>query len=386
MSARGSIVDASPRAARLRRIEAQVYRCPVETPVRTSFGVMRERPALLLRVEDDEGAVGWGEVWCNFPECGAEHRARLVDMVLAPLLEGRAIDDPPGIREELASRTAVLAIQAGEPGPFHQCIAGIDIALWDLAARRAGQPLWRYLGASDPTVRVYASGINPEAPEKVAAKCHAEGHRAFKLKVGFGEQRDLANLRAMRSTLDPGSALMVDANQAWDISTALSMAAGMEAFDLGWLEEPLRADRPWREWQALARATRIPLAAGENLAGREDFEAALATRALRVIQPDVAKWGGISGCLAVARRILQSHARYCPHYLGAGVGLLASAHLLAAAGGDGMLEIDANPNPLRSLTCGAIARVRDGCVLLDDTRGLGAAVDPALLREFRVPH
>ena len=75
-----------------------------------------------------------------------------------------------------------------------------------------------------------------------------------------------------------------------------------------------------------------------------------------------------------------------PPLPGAGVGLLASAHLLAAAGGDGMLEIDANPNPLRSLTCGAIARVRDGCVLLDDTRGLGAAVDPALLREFRVPH
>ena len=179
---------------------------------------------------------------------------------------------------------------------------------------------------------------------------------------------------------------MVDANQAWDVATALSMASAMEAFGLGWLEEPLRADRPWREWQELARGTRIALAGGENLAGLEAFDGAIAAGALGVIQPDAAKWGGISGCLAVARKALQSGLRYCPHYLGAGVGLLASAHLLAAAGGGGLLEIDANPNPLRSLACGAAANVRDGCIVLDDSPGLGVTPDPSLLREFRVSH
>ena len=68
---------------------------------------------------------------------------------------------------------------------------------------------------------------------------------------------------------------------------------------------------------------------------------------MAVVQPDVAKWGGISGCLPVARRVVAARRRYCPHYLGGGIGLLASAHLLAAVGGDGLLEVDCNPNPLR---------------------------------------
>jgi len=368
----------------IRRVEALLFRYPVETPVRTSFGIMRDRPALFVRIEDGDGVAGWGEIWCNFPVCGAEHRARLVQSVFAPLLEGRALESPADMSRELLRRTAVLAIQSGEPGPIHQCIAGLDIALWDLAARRARQPLWRMLGGHDPRVRVYASGINPEYPERVAVACGAQGHIAFKLKVGFGEQQDLRNLHALRDSLGGDCTLMADANQGWDWQTALTMARKMAAFDLAWLEEPLRADRPWPEWQTLATSTAVPLAAGENLYGEAAFGEAIAAGALRVIQPDAAKWGGVSGCLAVARRVLESRRRYCPHYLGGGVGLLASAHLLAAAGGDGMLEIDANPNPLRTLTCGAVANVDEGTVTLDHSPGLGPEPDLEALRDYRV--
>ncbi len=369
--------------APLQRIEPLLYRFPLTNFVRTSFGVMRSRPALFVRVEDRDGAEGWGEVWCNFPQSGAEHRARLLADVFAPLLEGRAGGDPRDISNELTARTAVLAIQAGEPGPIQQCIAGIDIALWDLAARRAGVALWRLLGGTDPRIRVYASGINPDAPEKTAERCRAEGHRAFKLKVGFGQATDLANLRAMRGVLGPAYAIMVDANQAWALDEAQRMAAAMEPFGPGWLEEPLRADRPWSEWQALRNCTRIPLAGGENLAGDDAFGAAIAADALTVIQPDAAKWGGISGCLPVARRALAAGRRYCPHYLGGGIGLLASAHLLAAAGGDGLLEVDANENPLRALACGPIGSPRDGFVVLDEEPGLGRPPDQSLLRDYR---
>lgn len=381
---------ADSRAARsaavppLRRIGAHLYRYPVETEVRTSFGVMRERPALFVHVEDEEGGVGWGEVWCNFPDCGAEHRARLIETVFAPLLEGRSVADPAAASRELAARTAVLAIQSGEPGPIHQCIAGLDVALWDLAARREGLPLWRMLGARDPSVRVYASGINPDSPERAAQRALAEGHRAFKLKVGFGEAVDLANLSAMRGAIGSDLELMADANQAWDLPQAIAMGSRMQPFALSWIEEPLRADSPWSEWQALAQASRIPLAAGENLLGFDAFEAACEARSLAVIQPDAAKWGGISGCLEVARRIRRAGLRYCPHYLGAGIGLLASAHLLAAAGGDGMLEIDANPNPLRTLTCGAVGRIVEGRIVLDEQPGLGAPPELERLRSFRV--
>jgi L-alanine-DL-glutamate epimerase-like enolase superfamily enzyme len=367
------------------RVEALVFRAPIATPVVTSFGIMRDRPMVLVCVEDVEGVVGWGEAWCNFPAVGAEHRARLLTSVLAPLLEGKTFASPSEAFERLTQATAVLAIQSGERGPIAQAIAGVDIALWDLAARKAGQPLWRMLGGQSPSVRAYASGINPDGAAALARARRDEGYTAFKLKVGFGLDRDVANLKALRESLGEGAELMVDANQGWTLAQALEFAPHLEGFDLKWLEEPLRADRPWSEWLELARATGTPLAAGENLAGTPEFEEAIGARALRVVQPDMAKWGGFSGCLPVARRIREAGLRFCPHYLGGGIGLLASAHLLAAAGGDGMLEVDANPNPLRSLTCGPLGRVAGGKAQLNEEPGLGVAVDRDALRPFAVP-
>src|SRR5580765_525099 len=187
------------------RVTAHVLRWPVKVPVRTSFGVMHDRPAVLVRVEDAEGAHGWGEAWCNFPSCGAEHRARLIETLLAPLVVGRSFRSPRAACDELSARTAVLAIQSGEPGPIAQAIAGVDIALHDLAARRRGLPLWRHLaradgeGAGKAGVPVYASGINPERPGETVVALRAAGYTAFKLKVGFGAERDVANLAAVRA-------------------------------------------------------------------------------------------------------------------------------------------------------------------------------------------
>jgi L-alanine-DL-glutamate epimerase-like enolase superfamily enzyme len=277
-----------------------------------------------------------------------------------------------------------MALQSGEPGPFAQAIAGVDIALWDLAARRAGLPLWKLLGGTSSRVGVYASGLNPGAPGQLAARCRAEGHRAFKLKVGFGRERDLANLDAVRAAIGDAALLMADANQAWSPAEAGAQAAAMAPYGLRWLEEPLRCDRPWNEWQALARAAPMPLAAGENIAGDAAFDAALASRALGVVQPDLGKWGGFSAVTGVARRALASGTRFCPHWLGGGVGLLASAHLLASAGGDGLLEVDANPNPLREATCGALASIDDGCADLGDAPGLGAVPDFGALARYAV--
>jgi L-alanine-DL-glutamate epimerase-like enolase superfamily enzyme len=367
---------------RIARVEAFVFRAPIATPVRTSFGTMHDRPALFVRVTDANGAHGWGEVWCNFPACGAEHRKNLIDTVLAPLLVALPhIDGPEAAFEHLSARSAVLAIQSGEHGPLAQAIAGIDLALWDLAARRAQQPLWRYLGGTGDRIAVYASGINPERPHETAARMLARGHRAFKLKIGFGSERDLANLRALRATLGDGHRVMVDANQAWTLAEALAMAPQLAPFALGWLEEPLRADRPWSEWKALRDECPVPLAGGENIAGAAQFDAAVAAEVFAVVQPDAAKWGGISGCWPVIAAVQRAGRTYCPHYLGGGVGLLASAHLLCAAGGAGMLEIDANPNPLRSTLCGPLASIDDGSARLGDAPGIGLVPDLAQLRD-----
>lgn len=362
------------------RLEAYVLRCPIETPVETSFGVMRERPAVLVRVEDADGAHGWGEVWCNFPACGPEHRARLLETVIAPLVVGARFGSPQQAFDRMTAATAVLALQCGEPGPIAQAIAGVDLALWDLTARRAGMPLWRLLGGERDEIGVYASGLNPDGPEALVARRRAEGFGAFKLKIGFGEARDMTNLARVCDAAGDGQ-VMVDANQAWELPEAIRMVSRLGEHDLGWIEEPLRADRPWREWLDLKNHARAPLAAGENLAGSA-FDAALGSGALGVLQPDVAKWGGISGCREVIARARQAGLRHCPHYLGAGIGLLHSGHLLAATGGDGMLEIDANDNPLRTLLMGQLAKVDGGRARLGAAPGIGVEPDPGLLRDL----
>ncbi len=371
----------------VRRVTARVFRCPLDQPVTTSFGTMRDRPMVMIEVEDDQGARGWGEAWCNFPAVGAEHRARLVDSVLTPILLARSFRNPAEAFEHMTERTAVLALQSAEPGPFAQAIAGVDTALWDLAARRIGKPLWQLLDpAGSATIGVYASGLNPDAPERLAKAKQELGYRAFKLKVGFGSVRDVANLTALVDTLGPDARLMVDANQGWSVEQALDMLPKLEKFNLGWLEEPVRADVPWSEWRRLKNATRIPLAGGENIAGNANFEHAFSAKVLGVVQPDLAKWGGLTATLSVARRIREVGLRFCPHYLGGGIGLLASAHLLAAVGGDGLLEIDANPNPLRSLLAADLEVIRDGKVSLSGSAGLGLEPDLDALRSFSVRH
>jgi len=372
----------APPPFTIRSVQALCYRYPLATPVVTSFGRMLNRPAVFVRVEDADGYVGWGEAWSNFPSTGAEHRARFVNEVLAPAICGLAAAAPSDIFERLTQGTSVLALQSGEQGPFAQAIAGIDLAVWDLYAKRQRMPLWKLLGGSGPTIRVYASGINPTGSEQMAEAALRRGHRAVKLKVGFQPAADRANLAALRGLLGNGL-LAADANQAWSVAEVLDVAPPLAEFDLAWLEEPIRADRPWHEWQSLRRALPMPLAAGENIASRIGFAQALGDDVLRVVQPDIAKWGGLSICFGIARDILKSGKTFCPHYLGGGIGLLASAHLLAGVGGSGLLEIDSNDNPLRGDFCGPVGEVSDGTVTLGDEPGLGIDPDLSAIERYR---
>lgn len=373
------------QSIQIKSVEAMVFRAPLETPVQTSFGIMHSRPMVLVRLTDKSGSQGWGEIWCNFPSVGAEHRARLLEHCVTPLIQGADFESAAAMFDQLSAAVHVLSLQSGEPGPFAHVLAGVDLAAWDLLARRAGQPLYRYLGGTDPRIRVYASGLNPGSPEKLVRRRMAQGYCDFKLKVGFGTERDLTNLKALRSLSDD-IALMVDANQAWSPAQALANMRQMTGFGLKWVEEPLQADRPWQDWQTLKDQTGMPLAAGENIAGDNPFDLALQSHALSVVQPDIAKWGGLSHGLPLARRILKTGHRFCPHYLGGGVGLLASAHLLAAAGGDGLMEIDANDNPLRELLQGPLLTIEQGTATLTEAPGIGPEPDLGKLHNFRVAH
>lgn len=360
----------------LASIETFVFRYPLKTPVQTSFGLMLNRPMALVKVTDRDGVTGFGEIWCNFPNVGAEHRARLVDQFFAQLLLGQTFDSPKTIFDLLTEKSRTLALQTGETGTFAQCIAGLDIALHDLAAKQSELPLWRFLGASRNVLPIYASGLNPSSPEILVRRLRDEGYTAFKLKVGFGRAVDLRNVETLRNVLGSDHLLAVDANQGWTVAQAVKFLPELAEFSPAWVEEPIAVDSPPSDWAQVNAASPSRLAGGENLYGTDAFQAAIREGHLAIIQPDVAKWGGISGCLPLARHILDSGLDYYPHYLGGGVGLVASAHLLAAAGGCGMLEVDANPNPMRTELLGDMLSNPHKGFCLNDKPGLG--IDPDL--------
>ena len=357
---------------------------------------MRNRPAVLVRLIDADGHTGWGEIWCNFPTVGAEHRARMAIAYCKPLVTAQAWVHPRDCFEELTRRFEVLAIQTGEYGPLHQIVAGVDTAMWDLFARRAGKPLWQLLASSElienggskpaeaPPVQVYASGINPTDPDQLALQKREEGYRAFKLKVGFGADRDLANLRRLRDALGADATLMVDANQAWDFEEACRAARRMADFNLLWMEEPMRADQPAPRWTELSRAQPLTLAGGENLTGLLQFREFIAAEGLSILQPDLGKWGGVTACFEVARETVAAGKWYCPHWLGGGIGLVASMHLKTAVGGPGYVEVDANPNPLRELTALPNFVVQNGSVRLSNEPGLGVSPDLDACRRYLI--
>lgn len=347
-----------------------VLRVPISQPVQTAFGTMIDRPAVVVTLTNAEGISGYGEVWCNFPSCGAEHRARLLVTEIAPLILNQPFDNPPAAFEWMCSKLSLLVNQTGEHGPLAQAMAGVDMALWDLSAKQRGKPLYKLLNARSTRIRCYASGINPTTPEQTALAHSKAGYQAFKLKVGFDDDLDFSNALAMREKLGPDAPIMLDANQAWDLPRAQKMTELLSCINPAWMEEPLAVDAPQSQWQQLARSSPIPLAAGENLRGLEAFGQLIESGVCKFIQPDAAKWGGITGCHTVAKAATGAGLCYCPHWLGGGVGLLASAHLLASIGGDGMLEIDGNPNPLRDTLAGPLPVLDRGGWTLPERAGI----------------
>jgi L-alanine-DL-glutamate epimerase-like enolase superfamily enzyme len=383
-------------ALRLQSLTPHLYRVPLDQAVVTSFGTMRARWALWVCVQDADGAQGWGEVWCNFPDSGAMHRCRLLQEVFAPLLPALQADHPAALSAQVAARTRILRLQSAEYGPLDQCAAGLDAAVWDLYARRLGQPLYQVLHRAlytqggptqmpaAPRIRAYASGINPQGAGQTVARAAQAGHRAFKVKVGFGNDTDLRTLHDARAAAGDRW-LAADANQGWTLEQAQAFLPQLEKFKLAWMEEPLAADAPAADWQALKPHTPMPLAAGENINHLSAFGDALQHWGLDVMQPDLAKWGGFTGCLQVVRQSLAHGVMYCPHYLGGGIGLMASAHLLAASGQDGLLEMDVNPNPLRTEALNGALTPKEGWVSLPDSPGLGFTPDLAAMKAWAQP-
>lgn len=347
-----------------------------------ALGAMPTRPALLIRLADRQGCTGWGEVWANFPPRANLHKAHLVEDVIAPALVGFTLVDPREAGAYLRARLSTYFLHIGQERVFEHILAGLDIALWDLALRSAGRSFAAHMGIA-PRARCYASSINRGDPEETLALHAGLGQGHFKLKLGFGDEEDCAFAARAARACPPGARLMVDSNQSWDSARAAAMLKRLEPVDLLFAEEPIPANAPLAEWEALARSGETPLAAGENLYGAAEF-LAMADAGVAYLQPDVAKWGGVSGALDLARR-LPDGVRLWPHFMGTAVGQVAALSVSAAVGEGSVCEMDVNANPLRTGLCGDVLSVEAGRIGLPAAPGLVAPPLPAALENYHEP-
>ena len=331
------------------------------------LGTMPTRPALLVSLSDAQGCTGWGEVWANFPPRANSHKQHLIEDVIAPKLTGFTFVDPREVNQYLRESLSIYFLHVGQEHVFEHILAGLDTALWDLALRSAGRSFVEHMRIS-ADARCYASSVNPDDLEEKFTEHGQLGQNHFKLKLGFADEEDLAFVARAASICPTGSHIMVDSNQCWGLEQATRMLASLEQFDPLFAEEPIAANAPLRDWEQLARSTEIPLAAGENIYGIDNF-LAMIDAGLTVVQPDVAKWGGISGALDLARA-LPSNISLWPHFMGTAVGQVASLSITASIGDTSVCEMDVNTNPLRADLCGNALDISAGKIALPTDPGL----------------
>lgn len=353
------------------QLRVALITAPLEAPIVAPFGTVTTRHNILVRIETDDGAWGLGEAWGNFPPWGCRDRIEILTNVVRPLLVGRSLDDPASLYRTAAEHMQLLANQLGATGPFQQALCGADIALWDLAARRAGVPVADYLrGATSPSsVEVYATNLpirRPETIEQMAAK----GHTRFKFRIAGTDPAVLDRLAEARK-IAGARPLMADATQSYRLEALQPLARRLSELSLAWLEEPLPVhDLPaYRAWRS--EPVRPPLALGENTYRSEGFRRLLEEVDPEVVQPDITKTGGLSEGRDICRALIGAGRRVCLHMYGGPVGLYASAHLTAATDGVSWLEMDSMPNPLFDKLLRNAPLVRNGRLMLPAGAGLG---------------
>jgi L-alanine-DL-glutamate epimerase-like enolase superfamily enzyme len=278
---------------KIRDLQADHYRIPLPVALSDStHGIIEDFELLTARVRDADGVEGVGYTY-TVGTGGAAVRA-LLARDLAPRLAGREAEDI----EALWQLMWWALHYGGRGGAQALAISAVDIALWDLRARRQGAPLWRVLGGFDPRVPCYAGGIDLELPLDALLRQTednlARGFRAIKMKVGRAALReDVERVRAMRAHLGPDVPLMADANMRWSVDEAIRAARALRDQDLVWLEEPtIPDDVPGHV--RIVREGGVPIAAGENLHTLHEFRALIAAGGVTFPEPDVTSCGGIT--------------------------------------------------------------------------------------------
>ncbi|MDX1612946.1 MAG: mandelate racemase/muconate lactonizing enzyme family protein [Candidatus Promineifilaceae bacterium] len=277
----------------------------------------------------------------------------------------------------------------------------LEIALWDLCGQITGQPLWQLLGGDSPEVPVYAStGERRPVDERAASAVRLRelGFPALKIRLHAPDPMDdLPMIRAVREAIGPEMALLIDANQAWqmpgdtavswDFKTALRVVDALAELGVYWLEEPLHR----HNYEGLARLrerSRVRIAAGEGNREFNELRQYLRHGSLDVYQPDVAWSTGILRGRQIAHEVQAAGAIYSPHTWGDGLVLLANLHVSAAVARAPFIEFPYDPpawTPARrDFLLPAPVEAENGVVTLSDAPGLGVQLDWDALEQWRL--
>lgn len=306
-------------------VRTDYYLVPLETVLSDStHGRIPHFELVTVRLTDSDGVEGVGYTYAV--NSGGAAFVTLIDGYLAPTVIGRDPDTSEGLWQDMWWKIHY----SGRGGHGTSAIAAVDIALWDLRAKRAQLPLWRYFGGYDPKVPVYAGGIDldftVEALLEQSDEFQESGFRAIKMKVGRDRlSEDVDRVRRMREHLGDDFPLMVDANMKWSADQAVRAARALEEFNLLWIEEPTIPDDVAGHVRVV-REGRTPVASGENMHTLYEFHTLMSAGGLTYPEPDVTNCGGMTifrkiGALAEAHNLpLTSHG---VHDL--------TVHLLAAA-------------------------------------------------------
>lgn len=338
----------------------------------------RSHETCLVRIEADNGLVGWGEA--QAPVSGRAVAAIIEDLA-APLLLGRDPFDMGYLWYRLYS---AMRERGHITGFYVDALAGIDLALYDLAGQDLGKPIYKLLGGQfRPTVPVYVGlgGTDPGKLAQSAAEHVALGYNALKLHLRLSTSEIRQIVQAVRDSVGPQIELMVDIHMMRDVSGAIELGRELETLGVRWLESPCQPEDVNGHGE-IARALDMQVATGEWLRTTWEWRQWVERRAFDVAMPDIARTG-LSEGMRIAALCDSFNLPIAPHVGGGGIlSVAASVHYSAAIPNFQILEHSHTAHALKAQITSRYPEPVDGAFPLDDTPGLGVTVDEEAVARY----
>ena len=312
-------------------IKSHVLRYELDKELGYSQQYYKHRTAHLVEVETDEGITGWGE--CFGPGNIALANKYIVEKVIQPLIKG----DDPLKKEHIWHKVYNLLRDSGQKGMPIQALSGIDIALWDILAKKSNLPLYQLLGGkTNDKIPVYGYGMMLQKKtvdelcelfKNEASQIKEKNFKAMKMKIGMGPKEDLKLVSAVRDTIGSEFKLMVDANHAYNKNDALYVGKGLDEMNIYWFEEPV-APEDYDGYKELKEKLKTNIAGGEAEFTKYGWNQLIKNNCIDIAQPEVCGLGGITEYLKVSALAQSNFIPIVNHVWGSALSVAVNLHLL----------------------------------------------------------